>query len=121
MLTTDHAAQRGRDAFGTSTRISASLFRRLSAFFRSVSDQAPKAAKLAVLAPGPGMFVNVRNAPRVVIPPPIRNAPCFAVCALVCDSLSEAGCVPAFTCENKRGAFVREVENRDKKRFETAL
>ena len=66
----DHAAQRGRDAFGTATRISASLLRRLSAFFRSVSDQDPKAAKLAVLIPGPGMFVNVRNAPRVVIPPP---------------------------------------------------
>ena len=38
-----------------------------------------KAAKFAVLTPGPGMFVNVRNAPRVVIPPPIRNAPRFAV------------------------------------------
>ena len=69
----DHAAQRGRDAFGTATRISASLLRRLSAFFRSVSDQDPKAAKLAVLIPGPGMFVNVRNAPRVVIPPPPRT------------------------------------------------
>ena len=33
-----HAAQRGRDAFGTATRISASLSRRLSAFFRSASD-----------------------------------------------------------------------------------
>ena len=68
-MQTDHAAQRGRDAFGTATRISASLLRRLSAFFRSVSDQAPKAAKLAVLIPGPGMLVNVRNAPRVVIAP----------------------------------------------------
>ena len=29
--------------------------------------QDPKAAKFAVLTPGPGMFVNVRNAPRVVI------------------------------------------------------
>ena len=89
----DHAAQRGRDAFGTATRISASLLRRLSAFFRSVSDQDPKAAKLAVLTPGPGMFVNVRNAPRVVIPPPTQNTTCFAVCALVCDFLSEGECV----------------------------
>ena len=31
----DHAAQRGRDAYGTATRISASLLRRLSAFFGS--------------------------------------------------------------------------------------
>ena len=34
----DHAAQRGRDACGTATRISASLFRRLSAFFGSTPD-----------------------------------------------------------------------------------
>ena len=52
----DHAAQRGRDAFGTATRISASLLRRLSAFFRSVSDQDPKAAKFAVLNPGHAGF-----------------------------------------------------------------
>ena len=46
---------------------------RLPAFFGSTPDQAPKAAKLAVLIPGPGMLVNVRNAPRVVIPPPPRT------------------------------------------------
>ena len=82
----DYAAQRGRDAFGTATRISASLLRRLSAFFRSVSDQDPKAAKLAVLIPGPGMLVNVRNAPRVVIPPPSETPPvsaCKPLCAIL--------------------------------------
>ena len=52
---------------------------------------------------------------------PIRNAPCFAVCALVCDSLSEAECVPTFTCESERGAFVREAEKCDEKRFGTEL
>ena len=46
---------------------------RLSAFFGSTPDQDPKAAKYAVLIPGPGMFVNVRNAPRVVIPPPTSH------------------------------------------------
>ena len=75
----DHAAQRGRDASEQRRASCASLLRRLSAFFRSVSDQDPKAAKYAVLIPGPGRFANVRNAPRVVIPPPVRNAPCFAV------------------------------------------
>ena len=82
----DHAAQRGRDACGTATRISASLFRRLSAFFGSTPDQAPKAAKLAVLIPGPGMLVNVRNAPRVVIPPPSETPPvsaCKPLCAIL--------------------------------------
>ena len=54
----DHAAQRGRDAFETATRISASLSRRLSAFFRSVSDQDPKAAKFAVLPPGHAGFLK---------------------------------------------------------------
>ena len=39
----------------------------------------------------------------------------------MCDPLSKAECVPAFTRENERGPFVREVENRDEKRFETAL
>ena len=82
----NHAAQRGRDAFGTATRISASLSRRLSAFFGSTPDQAPKAAKLAVLIPGPGMLVNVRNAPRVVIPPPSETPPvsaCKPLCAIL--------------------------------------
>ena len=48
--------QRGRDAFGTATRISASLFRRLSVFFESTPDQGPKAAKFAVLPPGHAGF-----------------------------------------------------------------
>ena len=76
----------GPRRLGTATRISASLLRRLSAFFRSVSDQDPKAAKLAVLIPGPGMFVNVRNAPRVVIPPPSETPPvsaCKPLCAIL--------------------------------------
>lgn len=87
----DHAARRGRDAFGAATRISASLLRRLSAFFRSVSDQDPKAAKLAVLIPGPGMLVNVRNALRVVIPPPSETPPvsaCKPLCAIFLRRLS---------------------------------
>ena len=37
---------------------------------RERPDQGLKAAKFAVLTPGPGMFVNVRNAPRVVIAAP---------------------------------------------------
>ena len=49
--------------------MSASLSRRLSAFFGSTHDQAPKAAKHAVLVPGPGMFVNVQYVSRVMIAP----------------------------------------------------
>ena len=76
----------GPRRLGTATRISASLFRRLSAFFGSTPDQAPKAAKLAVLIPGPGMLVHVRNAPRVVIPPPSETPPvsaCKPLCAIL--------------------------------------
>ena len=47
-----------------------------------------------------------------------REGPCFAVCALVCDPVGKAECLPDFRSESKRGAFVREVENRDAKRFE---
>ena len=76
----------GPRRLGTATRISASLFRRLSAFFGSTPDQAPKVAKLAVLIPGPGMLVNVRNAPRVVIPPPSETPPVSA-CEPLCGIL----------------------------------
>ena len=75
----------GPRRLGTATRISASLSRRLSAFFGSTHGQDPKAAKLAVLIPGPGMLVNVRNAPRVVIPPPSKAppvSPCEPLCAI---------------------------------------
>ena len=42
----DHAAQRGRDAFGTAMRISASLSRRLSAFFESTSRPRSQSGKV---------------------------------------------------------------------------
>ena len=76
----------GPRRLGTATRISASLSRRLSAFFGSTPGQAPKAAKLAVLIPGPGMLVNVRNAPRVVIPPP-SETPSVSACKPLCAIL----------------------------------
>ena len=48
----------GPRCLGTATRISASLSRRLFAFFGSTLDQAPKAAKYAVLNPGHAGFPN---------------------------------------------------------------
>lgn len=117
----DHAAQQGRDAFGTATCISASLSRRLSAFFESTSNQDPKAAKYAVLIPGPGMFVNVQYVSRVVIAAPSETPPSFGVCAVVCDLSRKAECVPTFACESKRGPFVREVETAMRNGWGTAL
>ncbi len=46
---------------------------------------------------------------------PVRNALCFAVCAVVCNPVGEGECVPAFDCESKRGPFVGEVEKRDER------
>ena len=105
----DHAAQRGRDAFGTAMRISASLSRRLSVFFVSTPGQGPKAAKLAVLIPGPGMLVNVRNAPRVVIPPPSETPPvsaCKPLCAIL---LRKPSVYPTQSLETNVAAFVGDV------------
>ena len=36
----------------------------------------------------------------------------------MCDLVGEGECVPTFTRESERGAFVQEVEKRDEKRFE---
>ena len=88
----------GPRRLGTATRISASLFRRLSAFFGSTPGQDPKAAKYAVLTPGPGMFVNVRNAPRVVIAPPSETppvSPCVPLCAILLRKASVYPLSPA--------------------------
>ena len=113
----DHAARRGRDAFGTATRISASLFRRLSVFFGRTPGQGSKSAKFAVLPPGHAGFPKRAERSEGSDTTPVRNAPCFAVCALVCDPLSRAECVPTFACESERGPFVREVEKRNEERL----
>ena len=107
----DHAAQRGRDAYGTATRISTSLSRRLSAFFGSTPDQGPKAAKYTFLIPGPGMFVNVRNAPRVVIPPPSETAPvspCEPLCAIL---LAKVSVYPLLLVKANVGRLCERLKN----------
>ena len=113
----DHAAQRGRDASEQRRASCASLLRRLSAFFRSVSDQDPKAAKFAVLNPGHAGFPKRVERSEGSHSAPIRNAPCFAVGAVVCDLSPRAECVPTFVSESECGPLVREIE----KRFGTAL
>ena len=64
---------------GTATRMSASLFRRLSAFFGSTPDQGPKAAKFAILTPGRAGFPNRAKRSEGSNSAPIRNSPCFGV------------------------------------------
>ena len=117
----DHAAQRGRDAFGTATRISASLFRRLSVSFRSASRPRHKSGKVCRSDTRPGDVCERAERSEGSDTTPIRNAPCFAVWAVVCDPLSKAECVHAFACESERGPFVRKVEKRDERWSEIEL
>ena len=54
-------------------------------------------------------FRNVRNAPRVVIPPPPETAP-VSPCKPLCARLrAGVACVPAFAHESEHGPFVPEV------------
>ena len=69
----------GPRRLGTATRISASLSRRLFAFFGSTHDQAPKAAKFAVLNPGHAGFPKRVERSEGSNTTPTQNATCFAV------------------------------------------
>ena len=97
----------GPQRLGTAMRMSASLFRRLSAFFGSTPDQGPKAAKYAVLTPGPTGFPNRAKRSEGNDSAPSKTprvSPCKPLCARLGDGVA---CVPAFTCESEREPFVR--------------
>ena len=76
---TESRSPAGPRRLGTATRISASLSRRLSAFFGSTHDQAPKAAKFAVLNPGHAGFPKRVGRSEGSDTTPTQNATCFAV------------------------------------------
>ena len=85
-IATGSRSPAGPRRLGTATRISASLFRRLSAFFGSTPDQAPKAAKLAVLIPGHAGFPKRAERSEGSDTTPVRNAPvsaCEPLCAIL--------------------------------------
>ena len=76
----------GPRRLGTATRMSASLSRRLSAFFGNTPDQGQKAAKFAVLIPGPTGFPNRAKRSEGNDSAPIRNArvsACEPLCAIL--------------------------------------
>ena len=75
----------GPRRLGTATRISASLSRRLSAFFGSVPGQDPKTAKFAALPPGHAGFPKRAERSEGSDTTPVRNAPvspCVPLCAI---------------------------------------
>ena len=92
-----------------------------SAFFESTSRPRSQSGKVRRSDTRPGDVRERAERSESSDTTPIRNAPCFAVCALVCDPVGEGECVPAFARESKRGPFVGEVEKCDEERFETAL
>ena len=111
----------GPRRLGTATRISASLSRRLSAFFESTLDQAPKAAKFAVLNPGHAGFPNRVKRSEGSDTTPTRNTTCFAVWAAVCDLSLKAECVYPLSpvkanvgrlCERLKNAMKSGLEQR---------
>ena len=89
--------------------MSASLFRRLFAFFESTPGQDPKAAKYAVLPPGHAGFPKHVKQSEGSDTAPTQNTTCFGVWAAVCDSLNAGECVLNFRSESKRGPLVPEV------------
>ena len=106
----DRAARRGRDACGTATRMSASLFRRLSAFFGSTPDQDPKAAKFAVLTPGHAGFPKRVKCSEGSNSAPIQNAPvsaCKPLCAIL---LAKASVYPLSSAKANVGRFAGDCD-----------
>ena len=76
---TESRSPAGPRRLGTATRMSASLSRRLSAFFGSAPGQDPKAAKFAVLPPGHAGFPQRVKRFEGSDTTPTQNATCFGV------------------------------------------
>ena len=107
---TESRSPAGPRRLGTATRMSASLSRRLSAFFGSTLGQGPKAAKYTFLPPGHAGFPNHAKRSEGSDTTPIRNAPCFAVWAVVCDSLSKAELYPLSSAKANVGRFAGDCD-----------
>ena len=107
----DHAAQRGRDAYGTATRISTSLSRRLFAFFGSTPGQDPKTAKFAALPPGHAGFPKRAERSEGSDTTPVRNAPvsaCKPLCAIL---LAKASVYPLLLVKANMGRLCEKLKN----------
>ena len=110
----------GPRRLGTATRMSASLFRRLSALFGSTPDQDPKAAKFAVLTPGHAGFPNRAKRSEGSDSGPARKAPVSA-CVPLCARLGAGvAYVPAAVPRNERcGVCASMIWNRAGEDFPT--
>ena len=85
----------GPRRLGTATRISASLFRRLSAFFESTSRPRSQSGKVRRSDTRPGDICERAARVEGNDSAPTQNATYFGVCTLVCDFSRRAECVQA--------------------------
>ena len=85
----------GPRRLGTATRISASLLRRLSAFFGSTSRPRSQSGKVRRSDTRPGDVCERAARAEGNDSAPTQNATYFGVCALVCDFSPKAECVQA--------------------------
>ena len=101
----------GPRRLGTATRISASLSRRLSAFFGSTHDQAPKAAKFAVLNPGHAGFPKRVERSEGSDTTPVRNTPVSACEPLCAIFLREPSVYPLSPVKANVGRLCERLKN----------
>ena len=107
----DHAAQRGRDAFGTATRISASLSRRLSAFFESTSRPRSQSGKVRRSDTRPGDICERAERSEGSDSGPVRKAPvsaCKPLCAIL---LAKASVYPLLLVKANVGRLCEKLKN----------
>ena len=90
--------------------MSASLFRRLSAFFGSTPDQGAKAAKFAVLTPGHAGFPKRVKRSESSNSGPVQKAPvsaCRPLCAIL---LAKASVYPLSPAKADVGRFAGDCD-----------
>ena len=108
---TESRSPAGPRRLGTATRISASLSRRLSAFFGSTHGQGSKAAKFAVLTPGHAGFPNRAKRSEGRDSAPVGNAPvspCEPLCAIL---LAKASVYPLSGVRANVGRLCEKLKN----------
>lgn len=106
---TESRSPAGPRRLGTATRMSASLSRRLSAFFGSTPDQDPRTGKVCRFDTRPGDVCERAERSEGSDSGPARKAPVSA-CVPLCARLGAGvACVPDFIRESECGPFVPEV------------
>ena len=106
---TESRSPAGPRRLGTATRMSASLSRRLSAFFGSTPDQDPRTGKVCRSDTRPGDVCERAERSEGSDSGPARKAPVSA-CVPLCARLGAGvACVPDFIRESECGPFVPEV------------